>query len=134
MGGVGVAHSGGIIGRESLAMRNVSPNLFRGAPKFHGGGLIGKQLTRGERPIIAMDGEGVFTKEQMSALSPNAGSNQQSFSISAPITIHGSSGTPEQNSDLAAKMGKQLENTMRELAQTEIRKATRPGNSLNRSR
>ncbi|MDQ0421116.1 muramidase (phage lysozyme)/molecular chaperone GrpE (heat shock protein) [Peteryoungia aggregata LMG 23059] len=69
--------------------------------------------------------------------SPNlkaANSNEpaaQQITISAPITVNGSAGTPEQNSDLAAKMAKQLEVTMRSVVNQEILRASRPGNLLN---
>lgn len=52
----------------------------------------------------------------------------QSISISAPITVNGSSGTPEQNDDLARRMKSQLEVTMRSVVADEMRKQTRPGN------
>ncbi|MGB3536862.1 MAG: phage tail tape measure protein [Mesorhizobium sp.] len=53
------------------------------------------------------------------------------ISISAPITVNGSAGTPEQNQDLAKRMQKQLEATMRGVVSSEIQKQTRPGNVLN---
>ncbi|MEP9373534.1 hypothetical protein [Mesorhizobium sp. KR1-2] len=55
----------------------------------------------------------------------------QAISINAPITINGSAGTPEQNADLAAKMAKQMEQTMRGAVADEIRRQSRPGNFLN---
>jgi lambda family phage tail tape measure protein len=51
--------------------------------------------------------------------------------ISAPITVNGSAGTPEQNDDLARKMAREMENSMRGAVQTELRKQMRPGNMLN---
>lgn len=56
----------------------------------------------------------------------------QQIAISAPVTVNGSAGTPEQNDDLAAKMAKQMEVTMRTVVADEIRKQARPGNALNR--
>jgi lambda family phage tail tape measure protein len=58
-----VAHSGGVIGADSLMTRSVNSNLFTGAPRFHTGGIV-----RGEVPIIAQEGEAVFTRGQMRAL------------------------------------------------------------------
>ncbi|WP_336813487.1 tape measure protein [Bosea sp. MMO-172] len=55
----------------------------------------------------------------------------QAISISAPITVNGSSGTPEQNGDLAKRMQRQLEVTMRSVVADEMRKQTRPGNFAN---
>ena len=124
-GKAGVMHTGGIVGAASVH-RAVSPGIFTGAQKYHTGGIIGgPKLSRGEVPIIAQEGEGVFTPEQMSAL---GGFNQTSFQISAPVTVNGSSGTPEQNDDLAKRMAKQMEATMRGVVADEMRKQTRPGN------
>lgn len=59
------AHTGGVAG-GSLSRMFVDPSVFAGAPKFHNGGLPG--LRSNEVPIIAEKGEGIFTKEQMSAM------------------------------------------------------------------
>ncbi len=58
-----IAHTGGIIGGDSLATRSVNPAVFAGAPKFHTGGIVGDEV-----PIIARRGEGVFTPKQMAAM------------------------------------------------------------------
>ncbi|MFC3165312.1 D-alanyl-D-alanine carboxypeptidase family protein [Ciceribacter thiooxidans] len=59
----------------------------------------------------------------------------QAISISAPVTVNGSAGTPEQNAALAKQVAKQMENTMRGVVADEMRKQTRPGNfANNRSR
>ncbi len=55
----------------------------------------------------------------------------QNISISAPVTVNGSAGTPEQNADLAGKLAKQMEQTMRGVVADEFRKQSRPGNMLN---
>jgi tape measure domain-containing protein len=55
----------------------------------------------------------------------------QAIQISAPITVNGSAGTPEQNADLAKRMAKQIENTMRGVVADEMRRQTRPGNFAN---
>lgn len=55
----------------------------------------------------------------------------QQISINAPVTVEGSAGTPEQNADLAAKMARQMEATMRGVVAEELRKQTRPGNMMN---
>lgn len=56
----------------------------------------------------------------------------QAIQINAPVTVNGSAGTPEQNEDLAKRMSKQLEATMRGVVTDELRRQTRPGNGLNR--
>lgn len=59
---VATAHSGGIAGRIA-ASRLVPSGLFANAPRLHSGGLV-----PGEVPIIAKEGEGVFTPDQMRAM------------------------------------------------------------------
>ena len=66
--GFGTAHTGGIVGADTLKTSYVSPTVFSGAPKFHKGGIVGDEV-----PIIAKRGEGVFTKEQMKALGDGGG-------------------------------------------------------------
>lgn len=56
-------HSGGIAGLEGTPRYGVHPSVFRGARRFHGGGIAGDEV-----PIIARRGEGVFTPEQMRAM------------------------------------------------------------------
>ncbi len=57
----------------------------------------------------------------------NANEPVQAISINAPITVNGSAGTPEQNNDLAGKMAKQLEMTVRGVIADEMRRQSRPG-------
>ncbi|PVA06109.1 hypothetical protein [Thalassorhabdomicrobium marinisediminis] len=56
------------------------------------------------------------------------------ITINAPVTVEGSAGTPEQNDDLAKKMAKEMENSMRRTVVTEIGRQMRPGNMLNRGK
>jgi lambda family phage tail tape measure protein len=58
-----IAHSGGLLGSDGLPSRQVSATLFAGARRFHTGGLVS-----GEVPIIARQGEAVFTPGQLRAL------------------------------------------------------------------
>ena len=51
--------------------------------------------------------------------------------ISAPITVHGSAGTPEQNTDLAKRMRREMESGMRSIVSDELRRQTKSGNLLN---
>ena len=50
------------------------------------------------------------------------------------VTVNGSSGTPAQNQDLAERIGRQLEDTVRGLVGRELRTQIRPGGLLNRMR
>lgn len=56
----------------------------------------------------------------------------QAFNITNNVKVEGSAGTPEQNADLAKRMSKELEVTMRSVVADEVRKSMRPGNPLNR--
>ena len=58
-----IAHSGGLLGADGLPSRQVSATLFAGARRFHTGGMVS-----GEVPIIARQGEAVFTPGQLRAL------------------------------------------------------------------
>jgi tape measure domain-containing protein len=55
----------------------------------------------------------------------------QQISINAPVTVNGSAGTPDQNADLANRMAKQLEASMRGVVIEQLRRELRPGNMLN---
>lgn len=55
----------------------------------------------------------------------------QAIQINAPITVNGSAGTPQQNDDLAKRMRKEMEATMRGIVADEIRVQAKPGNFLN---
>lgn len=61
IGGVGEAHTGGIVGALVGPPRTVPASAFVGAPKFHGGGIVG--LAADEIPIIARRGEEVLTED-----------------------------------------------------------------------
>ncbi|MBY3231882.1 tape measure protein [Rhizobium laguerreae] len=125
---VPTAHTGGIIGSSALSPKMAHAAMFAGAPKFHTGGIV-DSLLPSEVPIIAKKGEGVFTPEQMDAM--GGFSQSQSIVISSPITVQGSAGSPEQNQDLAKKMAREYERSMRGVVAEEIRKQTRPGNYMN---
>lgn len=62
-------HTGGIVGGGDGARRALPLSLWSAAPRLHRGGMIGP----GEVPAILERGEGVFTREQMRALSPAGG-------------------------------------------------------------
>jgi tape measure domain-containing protein len=125
---VGLFHTGGIIGAGARPSKMLSAAAFHGAPKFHTGGIV-DSLLPSEVPIIAKKGEGVFTPDQMDAM--GGFSQNQQIVISSPITVQGSAGSPEQNQDLAKKMAREYERSMRGVVAEEIRKQTRPGNYMN---
>ncbi len=51
--------------------------------------------------------------------------------INTNVTVNASGGTPEQNSDLAGKVSKEVEQRLKGLVADQIRAQTRPGNYLN---
>ncbi len=123
------AHTGGVIGSSSLVPKMANASIFAGAAKFHTGGIV-NGLLPSEVPIIAKKGEGVFTPEQMAALG-GVGGNAQQFNVSSNITVNGSAGTPEQNTDLAKKMAREYEVSVRSVVADELRKQTKVGNYMN---
>lgn len=74
-------HEGGMVGKEATFNRRVSPSVWQGAPRYHGGGLVTDEV-----PIIAKKGEGVFTEQQMAALQP-AGSGGTTVNYNPTIQI-----------------------------------------------
>lgn len=89
-------------------------------PAFAAGGQVGDAGSRAVARAISGDND-------------NAGAGQI-VNISAPVTVNASGGTPAQNADLAAKIGKQMEGTLRGVVVDEIKRQRRPGNLLNSSR
>lgn len=125
-----INHSGGTAGRG--AMRSVDPSWFSAAPRFHGGGTV-PGLGPNEVPIIAEQGETIRTRSQEAALQGRMGGGRQGsvINISAPITIEGGGGTPEQNTDLATKVVDQFERSFRGLIREELADNQRSGGALN---
>lgn len=78
--------------------------------------------------------EGGFVGSMPAVRQPQlAGANAavQSISISAPVTVNASGGTPEANADLAKRISREMELTMRTVVAAEITKQAKPGNFLN---
>lgn len=134
-GGLGFAEGGytgrggkhepaGIVHRGEYVMSKAATNrigvgnlesLHRGALNgFAAGGYVGDAPAI-RRPDVA---------------SANAAPTQ-TISISAPVTVNASGGTPEANADLAKKVSREMETTMRSVVADEFRKQSRPGNFAN---
>lgn len=129
-----IAHTGGVVGSRELMTKQVSPYSFVGAEKYHSGGVVRQRLglAKDEVPIIAKEGEGVFTKEQMKLIGKNKGNSfAQSITIAPSIQVNANGGTKEQNEDLAKQISGQIEPAMRQLVVDELMKQMRPGNILN---
>ncbi|KQU54451.1 hypothetical protein ASG72_02085 [Bosea sp. Leaf344] len=130
-GGLGFADGGytghggkyepaGIVHRGEYVMSKAATNrigvgnlesLHRGALKgFAAGGYVGDAPAI-RRPDVA---------------SANA-APMQTISINAPVTVNASGGTPEDNADLAAKMAREMEISLRSVVADEVRRMSRPG-------
>lgn len=132
---VGVAHTGAMVGATTMA-RAVSPALFKGARRFHSGGIVGgHRLAPGEVPIIARKGEGVYTPEQLAEGYKRSagGSTVNQFDMPVNVTVNASGGTPEQNADLARKTAEETKNAMRAVVIEELVNQTRPGGIMNQN-
>ncbi len=57
---VGLNHSGGLAGIQRSGTRNISPEVFAAAARYHTGGIAG--LKPNEVPIIAEQGEEILTR------------------------------------------------------------------------
>lgn len=55
-------HTGGVVGETMGASKVTDPKIFKSAPRYHQGGMVG--LQPGEVPIIAQKGEVISTEDQ----------------------------------------------------------------------
>lgn len=119
----GVVHAGEYVMPQEVVKRVGVDNLaglHRAALRgYSGGGLVG-----GAAPLRAA---------QAARSGPVADSGQV-ITINAPVTVNGSAGSPEQNADLAKRMAREIEGTMRGVVCDEMRRQMRPGNVLNSRR
>ena len=123
-----IYHTGGMVGQGGMPSRSVPAGLFANAPRFHTGGLVS-----GEVPIIAKRGEAVFTPEQMDNADQliRASQGGQTVTVNNEITVNGgSSGNKEQDQALAQRIGKEIENRLRVVVNSELRQQMRPGGML----
>jgi hypothetical protein len=105
-----VAHSGGIIGFDSLPSRHINALAFAGAPRLHSGFLPG------EFPAILQKGEAVFTKKQQDNLVPASGG----MVVNNSITVTGAGANltgPSQGNEMA----RSLQAVLNDWAQRESR-------------
>lgn len=116
-------HTGGIVGVATGMGALVPPGLFANAKRFHTGGFPG--LSAGEVPAILKKGEGVFTPEQMSRM---GGGQQITQNVTVNVTASG--GSPEQNDDLADKVGRQVRDQLKAMMLDEMIRQRRQGGVL----
>ncbi len=119
----GVVHRGEYVMPKKVVERVGVDNLaglHRAALRgYSGGGLVG-----GAEPLRS-------AQAGRSGALNDAG---QVINISAPVTVNASGGTPDQNADLAKRISREMEATMRGVVADEIRRQGRPGNMLNSGR
>ena len=82
---------------------------------YSDGGLVGGRAPLRAAPRAASEGQGAVT---------------QQITVNAPVTVNGSAGTQEQNTDLARQVARQMEGSVRGLNGDELRRQMRPGNLL----
>jgi phage-related minor tail protein len=113
----GTVHRGEyVLSKEATARLGVPQlNALHESAKrgYAGGGLVGGSA----------GGKGVTLPVAKVSAAP-------AITINAPITITGGGGSPEQNKDLANKMSRELDATIRRSIQKEIQNQKRPGNLL----
>jgi hypothetical protein len=80
-----VAHSGGVVGSDSL--------LQRVLPRYHSGGIAGLN----EVPAILQRGEGVFTRGQMAALGAGMSRSDVNVEVNVINNVSGVETRVEQN-------------------------------------
>ena len=111
--GVPMAHTGGVIGSDTLSSREISPSVFEGAPRYHTGGLVGDEI-----PIIAKRGETVFTKGQMDALGTELNSKNPVYvNVNVHNNASGTKASATANKDAEGNMSidvivEQIESTI----------------------
>ncbi|WP_296085414.1 phage tail tape measure protein [uncultured Agrobacterium sp.] len=115
----GVVHKGEYVMSKKATSRIGVGNLeaiHRGAlGGFSDGGFVGSA------PGIRKPDLNTGSKSALSS----------AVNINTNVTVNASGGTPEQNADLAGKVGKQVEQQLKGLVADQIRAQTRPGNYLN---
>lgn len=119
----GVVHRGEYVmsaaATKAIGVGNLEA-LHQSARKgYSGGGLVGGATNGNSAPMGRSGG---------------SGEAPMAITVNAPISIEGSAGTPEQNSDLAKKLAKSMEGVMRGTVTDELRRQMRPGALLNNGR
>lgn len=115
----GVVHKGEYVlskrAVERLGVQNLD-RMHRGALKgFEAGGYVA------DAAMLSQSYQGGLSAVPV-----------QAISISAPVTVNtNGGGTPEQNQDLAKRMAREMEATMRGVVADEMMRQTRPGNFAN---
>lgn len=109
----GVLHDGGVAGRDGYGKgRMVAPSTFRGARRYHSGGIAG--LKPDEVPAILQKGEMVIPKIGSVKSASGGGADAPPVIVNATFNVE--NGTAEG----VAKLKQDIVPLMKQIAQTEI--------------
>jgi len=120
-----VHHDGGVVGGPSPT-RMVPADLFKNAPRFHTGGIIGP----GERPIIAKNGEVILNEAQQGNLAGKLGGS--TFVFNADFSLPTPSGDQGKDSAYMADMAKSVQKQFDVWFDEKLRNSSRVGGLLNK--
>ncbi|MCW1919963.1 hypothetical protein NX862_14475 [Rhodobacter sp. KR11] len=137
----GIVHRGEYVIPKRAVERIGLPALQElhrtGMKGYASGGVVGDApsgaltaLARASHPDTGLRDHRTGTARAVKAQRSEAG---QSVTINAPVTVNANGGTQEQNHDLAQKVAREMEGTMRKVVQSEIIRQSRPGNMLDRN-
>jgi lambda family phage tail tape measure protein len=120
----GVVHRGEFVmskvATQNLGAANLARLHQRALRGYSDGGLVG-----GTEKLAQATSAGAMSRAKAAA---------PAITINAPVTVNGSAGTHEQNSDLAKQMAREMDATLRGVMRDEIIKQMRPGAMLNKGR
>jgi hypothetical protein len=133
----GFAEGGYVRGPGSSTSDSIPARLSNG--EF----VINAKATRNHRPLLEKINSGeslalakggfVGDSPRFSQRAPQANVNlAQPITINASVTVNAQGGSPEQNADLAKRVAKQMEGTMRGVVCSELARQMKPGNMLGR--
>ncbi len=119
----GVVHRGEVVWSQADIRRAggvaTVEAMRRGRRGYVEGGYVGNPPTARTADLVAANAN------DRQAVAPPV-------NINTTISVNGSAGTPEANADLAKKISRQMEQSMKGLIGDELRRQARPGNFLNR--
>lgn len=131
-GGIGIAgfEKGGIVGRDRRDVKRRNPNLWKGAPRFAVGGMVG--LKPGEVPIVAHRGELIVPRSTLmkAARGQSAVAGGGNTTLNGGVNIDMSStGMVAANAEDARKFGLRVQKAVQMIMVQE----SRPGGLLRRA-
>ncbi|MEY9375885.1 tape measure protein [Rhizobium leguminosarum] len=116
----GIVHGGEfVVTKEAtrrIGVQALNAMNYGRVPGYAEGGYVGNAPALRKPDLVAANGN----------TAPAAPVN-----INTNVTVNASGGTQDQNADLAARVGKQVEQQLKGMVQEQIRLASRPGNFMN---